>query len=315
MGAAAGQNKAIPKYFLYGEAQREVDPEFLHVESIAARSRLHDWTIRPHVHRELHHFLLVAGGGGELHAESHIQAFAAPALIVVPAVFAHGFVFDPQTDGWVVTASESLLLRLVADDTELAPALDLACCHKLSRTLVRHFALKGLFGTLVREYRGGAPGRRAAIEASLKAILVAVLRLSYEKAPAAGLARGADSQLVARYYGLLEEHFKDPLGVADYAGRLGVSPKRLRSACACVTSVSPLRLLAERRLVEAKRGLLYTSMNVAQIAYSCGFEDPAYFSRFFTHLTGAAPSEFRDARRSHRGQRDMLASSTVSIET
>jgi AraC family transcriptional activator of pobA len=294
------RNGVIPKYFLYGEAQREVDPDFLHVESIAARSRLHDWTIRPHVHRALHHFVLVSSGGGELQAEIDTQIFAAPTLIVVPAAFVHGFAFTPETDGWVITASESLLLRLAAYDVELAPALDLTCCITLNRSLVRHLALSGLFRTLVREYRGGAPGRRAAIEAVIKGILVVVLRLSYENTPAAELARGADSHLVARYCTLLEEHFKEPMSVADYATRLGVSLKRLRIVCARVTSASPSRLLADRRLVEAKRGLIYTTMNVAQIAYSCGFEDPAYFSRFFTRFTGEAPTEFRGDRVSER---------------
>src|SRR5690606_1389688 len=50
--------REIPQYFLYGEATHDVDEHFLHVESIAERSRLHDWKIRPHAHQDLHHFLL-----------------------------------------------------------------------------------------------------------------------------------------------------------------------------------------------------------------------------------------------------------------
>ena len=48
--------------------------------------------------------------------------------------------------------------------------------------------------------------------------------------------------------------------------------------------------------LEAKRGLLYTNMTVSEVADSCGFEDPAYFSRFFARETGESPRSYRLAR-------------------
>jgi AraC family transcriptional activator of pobA len=46
-------------------------------------------------------------------------------------------------------------------------------------------------------------------------------------------------------------------------------------------------------LIEAERQLRYTGMSITQIAYYLGFEDPAYFSRFFTKGMGASPRSFR----------------------
>jgi AraC family transcriptional activator of pobA len=37
-------------------------------------------------------------------------------------------------------------------------------------------------------------------------------------------------------------------------------------------------------------------MSVAEIAYAVGFEDPAYFSRFFTRHVGQPPRTYRAAR-------------------
>ena len=45
--------------------------------------------------------------------------------------------------------------------------------------------------------------------------------------------------------------------------------------------------------MEAKRQLHYTSSPVSEIAYALGFEDPAYFTRFFSRLTGESPRAFR----------------------
>ena len=79
--------------------------------------------------------------------------------------------------------------------------------------------------------------------------------------------------------------------------RLCVSTERLRLACVRSTGSAPLALLNARRLLEAKRSLLYTNMSVALIAETCGFADPAYFSRFFTRSTGASPRSYRTQRR------------------
>ena len=55
-------------------------------------------------------------------------------------------------------------------------------------------------------------------------------------------------------------------------------------------------MIEERLLLEAKRMLLYSNMTVAEAAFYLGFNDPAYFSRFFAHATGSSPRAYRNAR-------------------
>jgi AraC family transcriptional activator of pobA len=52
-------------------------------------------------------------------------------------------------------------------------------------------------------------------------------------------------------------------------------------------------MLQLRLLIEAERQLRYTSMPVAQVAFYLGFDDPAYFSRFFMRRMGLTPRAFR----------------------
>ena len=283
--------RGIPQYFLYGEASQDVDESFLHVESIAERSRLHDWTIRPHAHRELHHLLLVQRGGGVYVADSSRQEFAPVALISVPLSCVHGFDFKPRTDGWIVTASGALLQRIAREHQELGWVLDEPSVTQLSAAAGT--LMSGLFESLVGEFRRHLPGRRIAAESWLSAILVGALRRKLELAPDPVHMRSPDSQLAARYRALIEANYRTQMSIADYARTLCVSTERLRLACVRSTGSAPLALLNARRLLEAKRSLLYTNMSVTLVAETCGFADPAYFSRFFARSTGAAPRSYR----------------------
>jgi AraC family transcriptional activator of pobA len=53
-------------------------------------------------------------------------------------------------------------------------------------------------------------------------------------------------------------------------------------------------LVQDRAILEAKRALLYSNMTVAEVGYYLGFDDPAYFSRFFAKAEGLSPRGFRD---------------------
>lgn len=55
-------------------------------------------------------------------------------------------------------------------------------------------------------------------------------------------------------------------------------------------------LVTQRRLLEAKRLLLFTVRSVEDISYEIGVRDPAYFSRAFRKRTGHPPGEWRKAQ-------------------
>jgi AraC family transcriptional activator of pobA len=283
---------AIPRFFLYGEPPRDADERFVHVETIADRSRLHDWRIRPHAHSDLHQLLVITRGGGEMQAETHRMEFRGPALLVVPAGVVHGFSFDQDTDGFVVTLADTLLRDLARDELSFRSLFAGADC--ISR--IPDQALQELLDTcpkLRRELVWNAPASVPAAIARLMIILVGAVRAA-QKPPDSGSAAGnARAALVARLREKMETHLKEGFSVARYAQALNVTPARLRAACLEIAGKPPGRMLEERLLLEAKRNLTYTNMTVAQVGYFLGFTDPAYFSRFFSKLAGESPAAFR----------------------
>jgi AraC family transcriptional activator of pobA len=302
----------IPRYRLYGEADEERELAFLHVETITARAALHDWTIRPHRHRDLHQVMAVATGGGVMDLEGRRLPLAAPMLISTPPVAVHGFAFDPGTEGWVVTLSAAGLAAALAafGDPSLAAAASVSAQVPLSGEEAAE-TMAG-FAAIEREVRFPRPGGRTAILARVSLALVAVVRAG-EDGPdsggvgaaggaAAGGGRAArtdpangDAALFGRYRRLVEERFRAQPRIGMLAAELALSEGRLNAVCRRIAGRSAQEVLHARVLLEAKRSLVYTSMTVGEVAYSLGFTDPAYFSRFFARRAGLSPAAFRAA--------------------
>jgi AraC family transcriptional activator of pobA len=287
--------RAIPDFFLYGEAAREADLRFIHLETIAARSRPANWTIRVHAHRDLAHLLFVARGGGVMKAESQGLAFAAPALLIAAPGAVHGFDFEPETEGHILTLSEAYVGELAARQPEARDlfatcrALDLDEAAFAEHRFAEHLEAIG------RELVWSAAGRGLALEGRLLCILAGALRAA--DVLDRPLTRSAAVDLVARFREMLEQRFQARTSVEDYAALLGVSQSRLRQSCVTAAGASPSSLVHARLMIEAKRQLLYTGRSVAEIGYDLGFDDPAYFTRFFTRRAGQSPRAFRAAAR------------------
>jgi AraC family transcriptional activator of pobA len=93
----------------------------------------------------------------------------------------------------------------------------------------------------------------------------------------------------------VEHRFRGNQVVSDYAASLHVSESRLRTACIAATAQSPIQLIHARILLEAKHQPHFTDSPVREIAFALGFEDAAYFTRFFRRRGSLA------ARVSHQG--------------
>lgn len=92
---------------------------------------------------------------------------------------------------------------------------------------------------------------------------------------------------------LLEKNFRSAHTVQEYAEWLNISTRTLTKYVSQSTHSSPLQIINDRITLEATRQLQHTSLNIKEIAYGLGFEDPSYFVKFFKRQTHKMPSEFR----------------------
>lgn len=290
------ETAAIPRYALYDEPDRDAERDFLHVETIAARSSLHAWEIQPHRHRDLAQLFLMVRGSGELRCDERRIELRAPTLIVLPPAVVHGFSFAPDTEGYVLTVSERFIDGVLTGRmaAEIRPVLERVAVFEPSADEMRLHALAAHFEAIASEFVWSMPGRITAIAAHLGLVLAAVVRLKAARASADERPQAGEDELFLRFRQLVEAGFRDhERAIGDYAARLCVSESRLQEVCRRIAGRSPLAVIHARLLAEAQRDLLYTSMSAAEIGYALGFRDPAYFSRFFSRRTGASPAAWR----------------------
>ncbi|CAM4110896.1 AraC family transcriptional regulator [Zobellia roscoffensis] len=95
---------------------------------------------------------------------------------------------------------------------------------------------------------------------------------------------------------LIEKHFKEGLSVADYAGLLHISSKTLATLSNSVVGKSPSQVIAERTILEAKRLVRFTGLQINEIAFRLGFEDASYFVKYFKRHLGRSPKSYRQSQ-------------------
>ena len=101
------------------------------------------------------------------------------------------------------------------------------------------------------------------------------------------------NKFVDRFRRVVDRDFARRHRLADYADRLGVSPGHLNALCKLHARRSAGAIIRARIVSEARKLLLYTELSAAEVGGRLGFDDPAYFARFFRRETGAAPTQFR----------------------
>jgi len=159
--------------------------------------------------------------------------------------------------------------------------------------------MKGLFVKMLEVYRDGFPACMPLVKTCIELILQDASRIQPPQ-QLTGRQYGT-SRISAMFLELLAkqfpvEHPGEPLllrSAHDYAKALSVHVNYLNRSVKSSTGKSTSAHISGRIISEAKALLRHTNWNVADIAYSLGFEYPTYFNNYFKKATGQTPHVFR----------------------
>lgn len=289
--AASQPCPPVPIFKLYGEHEQWLTPDMVHCETIADRSILHNWQIRPHQHQGLFQILYLKAGKARMRIDDDEFDMRAGHVALVPQMCIHGFQFAPNAQGHVLTLAYPLMEGRGGDAGAVLLALRKPYLHRLPAG-EEGASLRAHFSAIDREYRSVAAHRELVLE-SLLAVLLAWLarQIAPPAMQAVPASRGA--RHFSGFCKLIESAYARQHPISWYAAQLGITAAHLNALCRKAAGQSALELVHERLLLEARRNLVYTSMSVSQVSDALGFADPAYFTRFFKQRTGLCPKAFR----------------------
>ena len=92
---------------------------------------------------------------------------------------------------------------------------------------------------------------------------------------------------------LVEKNFAQHHSVKFYTEALRISQTTLAAHTQQYAKTSPLKLINDRIILEAKRMIRYSDLRIKEIAFDLGFKDDSYFIKLFKRNVGMSPVEFR----------------------
>ena len=160
---------------------------------------------------------------------------------------------------------------------------------------------KPLFQSLVQQMIEELETKRNAhkemVETYLRQFLIRTLRLVDKQLLHQDTKELNRDRTAEDFIAQVEKHFRTEHTVGGYAEKLFITSKSLAKRLHAQGYPTPLQIIKDRLVLEAKRQLKFTNKSVKEIAFELGFDDPAYFSRLFSKNTGVAPSQFKGSSR------------------
>ena len=104
----------------------------------------------------------------------------------------------------------------------------------------------------------------------------------------------SDSRRVQKVRGFIDQNYRDEIRLPQVAEIAGMSPSAFSRFFKLHTGRNLSDYVIDLRLGYASRLLVDSSRSVAEIGYTCGFNNLSNFNRIFKKRKGCSPTEFRE---------------------
>ena len=287
------QKNKPTRYRLYGEDDSNL-PDFIHCETMQYRSEKHDWVIEPHLHAHLFQVFLIEEGEVHYQFEQNGSVVHGGSIVFIPENTLHGLNVSKDVKGMVLTLSSSFLETLFQSSPSILAELS---STKVLTDLKNHKAFQVVKQTiydLYEELQDALPGKTLVLQSYFSLLLCNIYRLSINKSDKAVTTESRNTQYFSRFLRNMKQAYTPQKPISAYARELQITPVHLNRICQSTVGKSALQTVHDFLVLEAKKYLKHTEYSISEIAYRLNFEDPAYFSRFFSKLAGCSPKQFRE---------------------
>jgi len=206
----------------------------------------------------------------------------------------HAFDENLKTQGWLIHFNESFFMHSDVDiflKYNIFNSQQSPCYSIKSKTKEVSASYLSIIQKELKERNGF--GHEEIIRYLLKSFLINLERIHRMSSESKLELNNSYELQFFKFKELVEANYKNGLSVKEYAERMNISSKTLITITKSIVAKSPSQLISNRVVLEAKRLLKFTTLQINEVAYKIGFADPSYFVKFFKRHVGYSPSIFR----------------------
>jgi AraC family transcriptional regulator, transcriptional activator of pobA len=277
---------------LYGDNDAPLANDFIHCEAIETRSEKHDWLIRAHFHATLFQFFYVKTGNGILKAENVENPFEGPCLLLIPENSLHGFEFQQNTKGTVLTIASDFIEKAFNKKPILQRAFEHAQIIHFKEVHEAH-QIEHILTQLTYEIYNSLLLKDLKIEALFNGFFTDIYRLSMKNRGVLKEQNNRSLTLFRQFQKNIRLSNNPQKTITHYAQELGITLVHLNRICKNSVEKTAIQVVHEYHIGQAQNYLQHTSYSISEIAYHLNFNDASYFSRLFKNVIGISPKEFR----------------------
>jgi AraC-like DNA-binding protein len=251
-----------------------------------------DLILLPHGH-DFYMSLLITAGTGTHEIEFNHYPIKPGCVFMLAPGQAHTWELSDDVDGYIFFHTKEFYdLNFTYEKVANYPFFSNLCNTPL--IVLKKSALKkieSMFSDIVKEYRQNELMKFKKIPSMVNILYIELSRAYLPQ-------KMRDSQnlpylaRVRQLEELINKNFLDIKSPGQYARLMFVSEKHLNRMVKVSLNKTTSDLITERIILEAKRMLVFSKKNMAQIIDDLGYADSAYFFRFFKKKTTLTPTAF-----------------------
>lgn len=138
-----------------------------------------------------------------------------------------------------------------------------------------------------------SPLKRMKISNLIQAMLCEIIENHFVLSDGIEKPKSRKEDILSKFIIEILQNYKSERSVAFYADKLCVTPKHLSAVAKDITGHTASELIDHYVIMEAKIMLAETALTIQEISNKLNFANQSFFGKYFKHLSGYSPSEFR----------------------
>lgn len=173
------------------------------------------------------------------------------------------------------------------------------CCNPILEkipTIIRHLSMDRslhIFDSMFKEFITPTPASDLFLKANILNLIYYLYQDSTDPLINSSISLSPHFTSLKNVIKYIQDNIETKLVLNDLSKIANLSPNHFHKVFTKTVGLTPNSFILKCKVDKAKRLLIRTSLNVAEISLQCGFESAPYFSCVFKKYTSLTPLEFR----------------------